>query len=102
MEALIPIIVQIIGGGAGGNVIGQLAKSMSMGSTGNTITGVIGGVAGTWLAGMVPGLDGIIGSMASGGGLDVGALVGNGVTGLAGGGILTAVAGFVKNNVMKS
>lgn len=102
MEALIPIIVQLIGGGVGGNIVGQLAKSMSMGSTGNTITGVIGGVAGTWLAGMVPGLDGLVGSMASGGGMDIGALVGQGASGLVGGGVLTAVAGLIKNNVMKS
>jgi len=105
MEAIIPILVQLIGGGVGGNAIGALVKKLSLGPAGNTIAGAIGGWLGTWLAGMIPGLDGIVkGAMAAGatGGLDIGALAGQGVTGLVGGGLLTAIAGLIKNATMKS
>jgi len=106
MEVLVPILVQLITGGAGGNVIGQLVKSLNLGPTGNSIVGAIGGLAGTWLAGMIPGLDGLVGAAAAAGGtatgMDAGALVGQGVTGLVSGGILTAIAGFIKSSMAKA
>ena len=64
MEAIIPILVQLVTGGAGGNIIGQLAKQLNLGTAGNSIVGAIGGLAGTWLAGMIPGLDGLVGAAA--------------------------------------
>ncbi len=110
MEALLPIIIQLIGGGAGGAGIGAALKNVNLGVMGNVITGAIGGVGGTFLAGMIPGLSGLLGSAtqlaatatdaagaAATSGLDLGALAGQGVTGLAGGGILTAVVGLIKN-----
>lgn len=102
MEALLPIIIQLLAGGAGGNVVGQLAKNLSMGTTGNSIAGAVGGLVLSWVAGQVPGLDALVGGMAAGGGADIGALAGQGVAGLVGGGALTAIAGFVKNNMLKS
>lgn len=108
MEALLPIIIQLIGGGAGGNILGKIAGGMSMGSKGNTIVGALGGLVGTFMAGKIPGLDALVGMAApaadavAGGGLDIGALVGQGASGLVGGGILTAVVGLVKNKMMKS
>ena len=114
MEALLPIIMQLVGGGAGGAGIGGLIKGANLGSMGNMITGAIGGVGGTFIAGMIPGLSGLLGkatdmagaaSDAAGAtaasGLDLGALAGQGVTGLAGGGILTAVVGLAKNAMSK-
>lgn len=110
MEAIVAIIVQLIGGGIGGNVLAQLVKKVSLGPTGNTIAGAIGGLVATWLAGYIPGLSGLVGAAASaaaaggdataaaaGGGLDIGALAGQGVVGIVGGGILTAIAGAIKN-----
>jgi hypothetical protein len=102
MEVLVPILVQLIAGGAGGNVIGQLAKSLSLGTTGNSIAGAIGGLVATWLAGMIPGLDTLVGAAASAGTMDLGALAGQGATGLIGGGALTAVVGLVKSTMAKS
>jgi hypothetical protein len=103
MEAIVPILVQLVTGGAGGNVIGQLAKQLNLGTAGNTIVGAIGGLAGTWLAGNIPGLDGLVGAAAgTAGGLDLGALAGQGVTGLVGGGLLTAIAGIIKSAMAKS
>ena len=102
MEAILPILVQLITGGAGGNVVGQLAKQLNLGTAGNSIVGAIGGLAGTWLAGMIPGLDALVGSAGAAGGLDLGALAGQGVTGLVGGGVLTAIAGAIKSAMAKS
>jgi hypothetical protein len=107
MNALIPIIVQLIGGGVGGNVIAQLVKSLNLGPVGNTIAGAIGGLILTWVAGKVPGLDGLVGAVASStggaaaGGVDVGALAGQGISGIVGGAVLTAIAGAIKNATAK-
>lgn len=100
MEAIVPILIQLVAGGVGGNVLAQIVKSINLGPAGNSIAGAIGGLAGTWLAGMVPGLDGLVSSAA--GSLDTGAMVGQGVTGLVGGGILTAIAGAIKSAMAKS
>jgi hypothetical protein len=106
MEVIVPILVQLIAGGAGGNVLGQIVKSLNLGTAGNTIVGAIGGLAGTWLAGMIPGLDTLVGSAAgaagTAGGLDLGALAGQGATGLVSGGILTAIAGLIKSTMAKA
>lgn len=105
MEAIIPILVQLIGGGVGGNGIAAVLKQVNLGPVGNTIAGAIGGWLGTWLAGMIPGLSGLVGTAAAAagtGGLDIGALAGQGLTGLVGGGVLTAIAGLIKNATMKS
>jgi hypothetical protein len=105
MDVIIPILVQLIAGGAGGNVIGQLAHQLNLGTAGNSVVGAIGGVAGTWLAGMIPGLDTLVGAAtgaaAAGGGLDLGALAGQAATGLVGGGLLTAIAGILKSAMAK-
>ncbi|WP_332688862.1 hypothetical protein [Devosia sp.] len=106
MEVIVPILVQLVAGGVGGNIIAQLAKSLSLGTVGNSIVGAVGGIAGTWLAGMIPGLDGLVGATAgaagAAGGLDFGALAGQGVTGLVSGGILTAIAGLIKSSMAKA
>lgn len=102
MEAVVSILVQLIGGGVGGNGLAAVIKKLSLGPAGNTIAGAIGGWLGTWLAGMIPGLDGIVKGAAAAGGLDIGALAGQGVTGIVGGAILTAIAGAIKNMTAKS
>lgn len=106
MEVIVPILVQLIAGGVGGNIIGQLAKSFSLGTAGNSVIGAVGGIAGTWLATMIPGLDALVGATAGAagatGGLDLAALAGQGATGLVGGGILTAIAGIIKSSMAKA
>ena len=106
MEVIVPILVQLIAGGIGGNVIGQVVKSLNLGPAGNSIVGAVGGIAGTWLAGMIPGLDGLVGASAAAagtaGGLDLSALAAQGATGLVGGGILTAIAGIIKSSMAKA
>jgi len=85
MEALMPLITQLISGAVGGNVIGAVLKKFSLGMVGNSIAGLVGGgLAGQFLGPML------------GGGLpaELGAAAG-------GGGILMVVIGLVKNAMSK-
>ncbi len=111
MEMIVPLLVQLIAGGAGGNVIGQVVKKLNLGPAGNSIAGAIGGLAVTWLATKVPGLDALVGAVgaasadgttAAAGGLNGGALAGQAVTGLVGGGVLTAIVGAIKSSMAKA
>jgi hypothetical protein len=110
MEAIVPLLVQLIAGGAGGNVIGQVIKSLNLGPVGNSIAGAIGGLAATWLATKIPGLDGLVGMASTAAadgttaaaGLNGGALAGQAATGLVGGGILTAIVGAIKSSMAKA
>ena len=89
------VIIQLILGAIGGYGTGRVAKQVSINPTVDAIIGLIGGYLGTRIAGLVPGLAG----MVAGGGA---AYVGQGVTGLIGGAILTASVGAIKNMVAKS
>jgi hypothetical protein len=110
----IGIIVQLVLGAVGGVGTARVAKSVDLGNVGNIIAGLIGGVGLPALAGMIPGLE-MLSSFAGGapaaadaaattaaGGLDIGALLGQGVGGLVGGGALTAIVGAIKNTMAKS
>ena len=68
MESLLPIIIQLLSGAAGGNVAGALLKNFSLGTAGNSIAGIVGGGLGGQLLNFIGagGLDGIAGSLASG------------------------------------
>jgi hypothetical protein len=92
---LTSLIVQLLGGIAGGNAVGKGVPNVDLGAIGNTIAGALGGVGGgQLLQALIPLLAG-----ASGGGLDVGAIVGQLVGGGATGAILTAIIGLVKNKM---
>ncbi|MBI4922076.1 MAG: hypothetical protein HY834_10025 [Devosia nanyangense] len=88
------LIIQLVAGAVGGYGTGRMAKSMSLGTIGDVIAGLIGGWGGAWLVGLIPGLTGLV----SGGGVGY---VGQAVAGVIGGGILTAIAGAIKNATMK-
>ena len=104
METIVPLLVQLIAGAAGGNVIGQVIKQLNLGPVGNSVAGAIGGLAATWLASKVPGLDGLVGmaGAAPAGGLNGGALAGQAATGLVGGGVLSAIIGAIKSSMAKA
>lgn len=91
MEALLPIILQLVAGAVGGNVGGAAMKDSSLGGLGNTIAGAVGGVGGGSLLGPLLG-------MAASGGLNVGNLAASGVGGI----ILQIVAGLIKSQMNKS
>lgn len=85
METLMPLIYQLITGAVGGNVVGALAKKLSLGVVGNSIAGIIGGgLGGQLLGGMLGG--GMGGEVAAAG---------------AGGGVLMVIVGLIKSAMSK-
>jgi hypothetical protein len=97
------LIVQIIAGAVGGIGTGKAVKRVDLGNAGNIIAGIIGGVGGSTIAGLIPGLD-MLSTFdgAAPAGMAFGSLVGQAVGGLVGGGVLTAIVGAIKNATMKS
>lgn len=89
------LIIQLVGGAAGGYGTGRVAKNVSINPTIDAIVGLIGGFVGTWLAAKIPGLDAMVASGGAG-------YVGQAATGVVGGGILTAIVGLIKNMMAKS
>jgi len=95
MESLLPLIVQLVSGAAGGNAAGAVMKKLSLGTAGNSIAGILGGGLGGQLLGML--------GMASGAGdLDMAGIVGSLASGGVGGGALMAIVGMIKSQMTKS
>ncbi|MDY7067930.1 hypothetical protein PsexTeo8_44250 [Pseudomonas extremaustralis] len=90
MEMLINLLVQIISGAVGGNIVGMTKQSLGTGL--NTFLGGIGGLV---LGQIVAALTGTSGGEA----LDVAAVGGNIVGGGVGGLVLTWVVGFIKSKI---
>lgn len=90
MEQLIPLLIQLIGGGAGGNIAGTLLKNIDLSKLAQTIIGIVGGIAGGQAINWMGVLESVLGAGGAGG------LLGNaGVSG-AGGAILVAIVGLIK------
>lgn len=106
MDVLVPVLVQLITGAIGGNVTGQIARRLNLGTAGNCLVGAVGGVVGTLLVSMIPGLVSLVDVTPGGPGvvnnIDLGALAGQGAVGLIGGAALTATAGLIKSAMAKS
>ncbi|QEG34599.1 hypothetical protein [Bythopirellula goksoeyrii] len=90
METLIPIIVQILGGGVGGNIVGALLKNVNLTKLVQTVVGIVGGVLGGQAADWM----GILESVLNSGG--AGAILGNAGTSGIGGAVLVAIVGLIK------
>ncbi len=94
MESLIPLLVQLVSGAAGGNAAGALMKNLSLGTLGNSLVGILGGGIGGQLLGML--------GLATGAGeMDVAGILGSVASGGVGGGALMAVIGVVKKAMAK-
>jgi hypothetical protein len=83
MEALLPIITQLIAGAAGGNAAGAVLKQQAVSVIVRTIVGAIGGLGGGFLIQMI------------GGEAAAAGLVTQAIGALVGGGVLTGLAGMV-------
>ena len=81
------LIISLLTGAVGGNVAGALLKKFSMGTLWNSVVGILGGGLGAQLLGML--------------GLDLGGIVGSLAGGTAGGGVLMAIIGLIKNAMNK-
>ena len=93
---IINLIIQLIAGAIGGNALGATVMNMTLGSTGNTIAGAIGGVGGGWI------LQALIPVLQGAGGVDAASVIGQLVGGGVGGAILTAIVGVIKNSMAKA
>ncbi|WP_251359643.1 hypothetical protein [Kangiella sp. TOML190] len=89
MEGLIPLIINLVSGALGGNIVGKLAKNLSLGTLGNSLAGIIGGgVFGQFILGAM----GIDTSAA----MDLTGILSSIGGGAAGGGVVMAIIGFIK------
>jgi hypothetical protein len=95
MEQLLPLIIQLISGAVGGNVVGALAKKLSLGPLGNSIAGILGGGIGGQILGMLG-----VGA-TSGGAMDISTILTQIGAGGAGGGVLMAIIGIVRGLLAK-
>jgi uncharacterized membrane protein YeaQ/YmgE (transglycosylase-associated protein family) len=88
------LIIQLVSGVVGGNVLGVAMKNLNLGPVGNSIAGLVGG-----------GLGGhILASLAQGGpptGMDVATILESIGGGVVGGGFLTAASAFMKQTLAK-
>jgi hypothetical protein len=92
------LLVQVIGGGVGGNIVGALLKQANLGPVGNTIVGVIGGLIGGQVGAMI---SGAATGAAAAGGMDLGTMLPGLIGGGGGGAVLTAIVGLIKNAMAK-
>ena len=98
METLLPLILQVVAGLIGGNAAGAALKERSLGTTGNSIAGGVGGIIlGQILQAVMGGAAPDAGAAMAG--MDIGKIVTDIVGGGAGGAILTAIIGMLKNQV---
>jgi hypothetical protein len=91
VEGLLSLIIQLVSGAVGGNVVGALLKNLSLGTVGNTIAGILGGGIGGQLLGMLG-----VGGAAAAGGMDLAGIVSSIAGGGVGGGVLMAIIGLLK------
>jgi len=91
VEGLLSLIIQLVSGAVGGNVVGALLKNLSLGTVGNTIAGILGGGIGGQLLGMLG-----VGGAAAAGGMDLAGIVSSIAGGGVGGGVLMAIIGLIK------
>lgn len=90
---IVAIIISLVLGAVGGIGIGQMVKGVNLGTVGNIVAGAIGGIALVWIFTLINGLSGIV--MADPNGFAQ--WIGQAIVGLVGGGILTAIAGGIRN-----
>lgn len=94
MESLLPLIIQLISGAAGGNLAGKLMSNLSLGTLWNSVAGILGGGIGGQVLGS-------LGVAVGSGGLDIGSIISSIAGGGVGGGVLMAVIGLIKKALAK-
>lgn len=93
MEEYLPLIVQLVSGAVGGNVVAKLAKNLDLGTLWNSVAGILGGGLGGTVLGML--------GLGTDGGMDLSGILGSVAGGGVGGGILMAIVGFIKKAMAK-
>ena len=88
------LLINLVTGAIGGNAAGKASSSFDLGTLGNTIAGLVGGGA---LGQLVTLLLPAITAAAQSGNFSIGSIVSQAIAGGAGGAILTALVGLIKN-----
>ena len=94
MEEYLPLIVQLVSGAVGGNVVAKIFKNLSLGKIGNSIAGILGGGLGGYLLSAI-GMD------AGGAEMEISSILGNVAGGGVGGGVLMVIIGIIKGALKK-
>ncbi|WP_421694809.1 hypothetical protein [Aestuariivirga sp.] len=95
---IVAIIIQLVVGAIGGNVAGRASPKIDLGSAGNSVAGAIGGVVlGQIIERMTGGAVTADQAAAMTSNLDIAGILTNVIGGGAGGAILTAIVGAIKN-----
>ena len=89
------LIISLISGAAGGNIVGKVLKSLDLGPLGNSIAGIVGGGIGSQIIAALGSAD------AATGGMDIGSIISSIASGGVGGGVLMAIVGLIKNAMAK-
>jgi hypothetical protein len=88
------LLINLVAGAIGGNAAGKASSTFDLGTLDNTIAGLVGGgVLGQIIALVWPS---VVASLQSGN-FNVGSIVTQAIGGGAGGAILTAIVGAIKN-----
>jgi hypothetical protein len=93
---MIELIISLLSGAAGGNIVGKVLKNLDLGPVGNSIAGVIGGGLGQQIIAAMGAAD-----AAAAGGLDIGSIISSVASGGVGGGVLMAIVGIIKSAMAK-
>lgn len=94
---IVSLIIQIIAGAVGGNAAGAALKQKSLGTAGNSIAGAVGGLILAQVIELLPLAPVSADAAAAAASMDIGALIKELIASGAGGAILTAIVGMVKN-----
>ena len=94
MDALLPVIINLVSGAVGGNVAGAAMKDKSLGTIGNSIAGIVGGGVGGQLLSA-------LGVAVTTGGADLNSIAGSAGSGGVGGAVLLIIIAIVKKALKK-
>jgi hypothetical protein len=91
------ILINLVAGALGGVGAGKSSQTFDLGTIGNIVSGLVGGGV---LGQIVPLLMPAITAAAQSGDLSISGIVSQAIAGGAGGAILTAIIGAIKNKAM--
>jgi len=95
---IVSLIIQLVSGAVGGNVAGRANSKFNMGGAGNSIVGAIGGlVLGQIIQRLTGGAITADQAAAATQGLDIAGIITSLIGGGAGGAVLSAIVGMLKN-----
>jgi hypothetical protein len=97
---LVSLLISLVSGAVGGNAAAKVLKGFDMGTLWNSVAGIVGGGLGGQILGQL-GLDPGAAAAAAGGGGDLTAIVSQIGGGGVGGAVLLVIAGYVKKMMAK-